>query len=143
MDTRIIACQTMAELTALENMYVLSKGEQRLVCANSKKVEIISRLLECCMENKKYGSAANLSDSWTPEQRQRFMLDCNDDEFLREVMPNEDLYSLTQQWSSEKRESFLLDWNDDEPLLQIWVMERNDRLRTMALRRAQLKTTLL
>ena len=41
MDTKISVCQTIVELNALENMYVLSEAEQRLVYA--KKVEIISR----------------------------------------------------------------------------------------------------
>jgi hypothetical protein len=72
MDTKISDCQTIAELDALESTYVLSEAEQRLVYA--KKVEIISRLL-WGIENEQQGLTANLSDSWTPEQRQRFMFD--------------------------------------------------------------------
>ena len=118
-------------------MYVLSEAEQRLVYA--KKVEIISRLLEWGIENEQQGLTANLSNSWTPEQRQHFMSDWNNDEALQQMMATED---FTQHWSPEERESFLLDWNDDEPLLQM-VVARKDRSRTMALRRARLETVLL
>jgi hypothetical protein len=45
-------------------------------------VEIISRLLEWGIENEQQGLTANLSDSWTPEQRQDFILDWNNDEAL-------------------------------------------------------------
>ena len=90
-------------------MYVLSEAEQRLVYA--KKVEIISRLLEWGIENEQQGLTANLSDSWTPEQRQDFMLDWNNDEALQQMKATED---FTQHWSPEERKSFLLDWNDDE-----------------------------
>jgi hypothetical protein len=119
MDMKISDCQTIAELNALENMYVLSEAEQRLVYA--KKVEIIGRLLEWGIENEQQGLTANLFDSWTSEQRQQFMFDWNDDEPLQQLMATED---FTQHWSPEERESFLLDWNDDEPLLQMGCGEK-------------------
>ena len=119
MDMKISDCQTIAELNALENMYVLSEAEARLVYA--KKVEIIGRLLEWGIENEQQGLTANLFDSWTSEQRQQFMFDWNDDEPLQQLMATED---FTQHWSPEERESFLLDWNDDEPLLQMGCGEK-------------------
>ena len=41
---RILACETIDELTALEGLYVLNGNEQGLVY--ERKVEIVSRLLE-------------------------------------------------------------------------------------------------
>ena len=103
------------------------------MCTRRIKVEIISRLLEWGIENEQQGLTANLSESWTPEQRQRFMFDWNDDEPSQQMMAIED---FTQHWSPEERESFLLDWSDDEPLLQMGRGEKRSR-------RVRLKITLL
>lgn len=118
MDVKISECQTVTELTTLENLYVLNEFEQGLVF--ERKVEIISRLLEWGMENEQMGLAANLTDSWTPGQREKFLLDWNNDEPLVEMLANEDsqLHDLTHQWPTEERERFYRDWQDDEPLLQ-------------------------
>jgi hypothetical protein len=75
---RILACETIDELAALEGLYVLNGNEQGLVY--ERKVEIVSRLLEWGMENEQQGLAANLSDSWTLKQRRSFLMEWNDDE---------------------------------------------------------------
>ena len=58
------------------------------------------------MENEQLGFVANLSDSWTPEQRERFLPDWQNDELLLEI-------DRGQKRSYEEM-------NDvgDEPLLQ-------------------------
>ena len=86
---KIVECQTVDELTSLENLYVLNEYERGLVY--ERKVEIVTRLLECGMENERQGLAANLSDSWTPEQRRNFLAEWNDDEPLRVVLNEESL----------------------------------------------------
>jgi hypothetical protein len=68
---KICKAQTVAELTALESQHTLNEYEQGLMF--ERKVEIISRLLEWGAENERVGLTANLSDSWTSEQRQQFM----------------------------------------------------------------------
>ena len=73
MEAKIAECQTLAELSTLERLYVLSDYEQDLLF--EKKVEIICRTAEWGMKNEQVGLVANLSDSWTPEQRERFLLD--------------------------------------------------------------------
>jgi hypothetical protein len=70
---KICKAQTVADLTALENQHTLNEFEQGLMF--DRKVEIISRFLEWGAENERVGLTANLSDSWTPEQRQQFMMD--------------------------------------------------------------------
>ena len=100
---KIVACETVDELTSLENLYVLNEYERGLVY--ERKVEIITRLLEWGMENERHGLAANLSDSWTPEQRHNFLAEWNVDEPLRLVL-NEELLQQQQQRST------------DEPLMQ-------------------------
>ena len=104
MEAKIAECQTLAELSTLEMLYVLSDYEQDLLF--EKKVEIICRTAEWGMENEQVGLVANLSDSWTPEQRERFLLDWQNDEPLPET-------DRGQKKSYEEM-------NDvgDEPLLQ-------------------------
>ena len=114
---KICKAQTVAELTALENQHTLNEFEQGLMF--DRKVEIISRLLEWGAENERVGLTANLSDYWTPEQRQQFMMDWQDDEPL---LQNERLglaSDLMDSWTLEQRENFMTDWLDDEPLLQV------------------------
>ena len=77
---KIVACETVAELTLLESLYVLNEYEQGLV--HERKVEIVTRLLKWGMENERHGLAANFSDSWTSEQRRNFLDEWNDDEPL-------------------------------------------------------------
>ena len=114
---KISGAQAVAELTALENQHSLNEFEQGLIF--ERKVEIISRLLEWGAENERVGLTANLSDSWTPEQRQQFMMDWQDDEPL---LQNERLglaSDFMDSWTREQRENFMTDWQDDEPLLQV------------------------
>ena len=82
MDLRakILECKTAAELTALENLYVLNEREQEMVF--ERKMEFLCRVVEWRMENERVGLAADLTDTWTPEQRERFLLDWNNDEPL-------------------------------------------------------------
>ena len=91
---KIIACETIDELTLLENLYVLNE------LVYERKVEIVMRLLEWGMENERHGLAANLSDSWTPEQRRNFLDEWNDDEPFRMILNEEAL-----QHSSDKLQS--------------------------------------
>ena len=50
---RILACETIDELTVLEGLYVLNEYEQRLVY--ERRIEIVSRLLEWGTENEQQG----------------------------------------------------------------------------------------
>ena len=95
---RIITCETIDELAALEGLYVLNEHEQGLVY--ERKIEIITRLLEWGMENEQQGLTANLSDSWTPEQRRDFLVEWNDDEPLQVLLNSE---PLVQSGRGEKR----------------------------------------
>ena len=85
---KIMECQTIAELTALENLYVFTEREQEMLF--ERKVEIVRRVAEWRIENKRLGLVADLTDTWTPEQREMFLLDWNNDEPLLEMMANED-----------------------------------------------------
>ena len=91
---KIIACETIDELTLLKSLYVLNDYEQGLVY--ERKVEIVTRL------------AANLSDSWTPEQRRNFLVEWNDDEPFQMILNEEALQHssdgpLVQSGRGEKR----------------------------------------
>ena len=67
-------CQTIAELLVLESQNVLNELEERLVF--ERKMEIFLRRLE----NEQLGIVPDLTDTWTPEQRQRFLYDWQDEE---------------------------------------------------------------
>ena len=83
MDTKIKDCQTIAELTALVRLNTLSEAEQRFVF--EKKMEIFQRIREWRIENERLWLVTDLSDTWTPEQRERFVYDWRNDEPLLQV----------------------------------------------------------
>ena len=106
LTAKIDECQTAAELTALENLYVLTEREQEMVF--ERKLEIVCRVAEWRIENEQLGLAADLTATWTPEQRERFLLDWNNDEPLLEMMANEDFIRALED-----------NIHQDEPLLQV------------------------
>ena len=108
---KIGEAQTVAELTDLERRYNLTDLERDLLF---EKIEIMSHLLRWEMENERYGIAANLTDSWTPEQRQSFMKDWRDDELLLHDDKVELASGLTDTWTPEQRRNFSTDWQNDE-----------------------------
>ena len=84
---KIVNCQTIEELVTLENLYVLNDYEQGLVF--ERKAEITSRLAEWAIENERQGLSADFMNSWTPEQRERFLIDWNDDGPFRQISDEE------------------------------------------------------
>ena len=106
LTAKINECQTAAELTALENLYVLTEREQEMVF--ERKLEIVCRVAEWRIENEQLGLAADLTATWTPEQRERFLLDWNNDEPLLEMMANEDFIRALED-----------NIHQDKPLLQV------------------------
>ena len=60
------------------------------------------------VENERLGLVADLTDTWTPEQREMFLLDWNNDEPLLEMMANEDFIRAFED-----------NIHQDEPLLQV------------------------
>ena len=95
---KIIAFETIDELTLLESLYVLNDYEQGLVY--ERKVEIVTRFLEWGMENEQQGLAANLSDSWTPEQRRSILAEWNDDEPFQMILNEEALQHSSDELQS-------------------------------------------
>ena len=71
MEAKIAECQTLAELSTLESLYVLSDYEQDLLF--EKKVEIICRTAEWRAENQELGISPDISDNWTPALRERLI----------------------------------------------------------------------
>ncbi len=65
MERKIKECQTLAEIEVLE-----------------RKIKILQRVREWRLENKRLGIVSNLTDTWTPEQRDRFLREWRDDEIL-------------------------------------------------------------
>ena len=79
---KIAECQTIAELSTLERLYLLNEVEQRIIF--ERKLEIFRRITEWRVENEQLGLTADFTDTWTPEQRERFMREWqNDDPLLQ------------------------------------------------------------
>ena len=71
---------TIVELNYLQRMHTLTDQEQRLVF--EKQMEIFQRIREWHLENEQLGLAPDLTDTWTPEQRERFLREWNNDEVI-------------------------------------------------------------
>ena len=80
LPANIAECETIAELNALESMYILNDVESELVY--ERRVELITRLCEWRYENEQMGLAMDISYSWTPEQREAFLRDWFDDQVI-------------------------------------------------------------
>ena len=70
METKIKECQTLKELSVSGSQSVLNETEQRLVF--ERQMEIFQRIMEWRLENEQLGLAPDLTDTWTPEQREAF-----------------------------------------------------------------------
>ena len=73
MHKEIINCHTIAELNSLQRMHTLTDQEQQLVF--ERQMEIFQRIREWHIENEQLGLAPDLTDTRTPEQRERFLRD--------------------------------------------------------------------
>ncbi|XP_028415832.1 probable serine/threonine-protein kinase ireA [Dendronephthya gigantea] len=79
--TRIISeCQTIVELSTLLESSSFNEFERQFFL--KRKCEIESRLQEWKRENQQFGLCANITNSWTPEQRQQLLSDWNNDRGL-------------------------------------------------------------
>ena len=87
MEEKINACQTLAELCELERIHSLNEEEQRLVF--ERRLQLFQRIHEWREENKKLGIEPGISDFWTPEQRQRFLNEWNEDSYIIEASRGE------------------------------------------------------
>jgi hypothetical protein len=130
----IVACETVDKLTLLENLYVLNEYEQGLVY--ERKVEIITRLLEWGMENERHGLAANLSDSWKPEQRRHFLAEWNVDEALRLVLNKEALQHSSDEPQSGRGERRSIDEVNEGTSEQV---SENNYFTVMSVKQVQVK----
>ena len=84
---KIAECETIAELNALESMYILNNVESELLY--ERRVELITRWCKWRYENKQMGLAMDISDSWTPEQREAFLREWFDDQVILQANQGE------------------------------------------------------
>ena len=122
METKIKECQTLKELSVLESQSVLNEMEQRLVF--ERQIEIFQRIMQWRLENEQLGLAPDLTDTWTPVQRQRFLQDWQDDEIMlqpvhgqkrtyEEMAADDDGLPITQVGRGQKRSHEEIDDDDD------------------------------
>ena len=86
-EEKINACQTLPDIAEFERTHSLNEEEQRLVF--ERRLQIFLRIHEWREENKKLGLDPTSSDTWTPEQRQRFFVEWNDDSYITEASRGE------------------------------------------------------
>ncbi|CAB3991126.1 DNA polymerase, partial [Paramuricea clavata] len=84
MERKIKECQTIAELLALESQSVFNELEERLVF--EKRMEIFLRIKEWRLENARLGLVPDLTDTWTPEQRESFLRNWQDGELPLQII---------------------------------------------------------
>ena len=87
MEEKINTCQTLTDIAELERMHSLNEEEQRLVF--ERRLQIFLRIYEWREENKRLGLEPAISDSWTPEQRQRFLNEWLDESYITEAICGE------------------------------------------------------
>ena len=73
---------TLAQLLELEKKYSLNEHEKDLMFG--KRIAIISRLIEWGKENEAMGLENSISDSRTPEVREKFIEDWMNDEWMNQ-----------------------------------------------------------
>ena len=71
MEQTISQCQTLDQLQLVEQRYTLNDHETVLLF--ERRCDIIERLLQWGRENEELGLTANVSDNWTPGERERFL----------------------------------------------------------------------
>ena len=123
MNKEIINCHTIAELNSLQRMHTLTDQEQRLVF--ERQMEIFQRIAEWRMENERMGLVPDISDTWTPEQREAFLHDWFDDHVILQANHgekrsheeiNEGASTLQTGRSLKRSYDEMLDGDDDEPV---------------------------
>ena len=82
MEENINACQTLADIAEQKRTHSLNEEQQRLVF--ERRLQIFLRIHQWREENKRLALESAISDSWTPEQRQRFLDEWNDDQSMLE-----------------------------------------------------------
>ena len=104
-------------------MHTLTEQEQRLVF--ERQMEIFQRIAEWRMENERMGLVPDISDTWTPEQREAFLRDWFDDQVILQTNHGEkrsheeinEGASTSQTGRGQKRSyEEMLDGDDDEPV---------------------------
>ena len=70
----------LADIAELERRRSVNEEEKRLVF--ERRLQIFLRIHEWREENKKLGLEPAISDSWSPEHRQRFLDEWNDDQSM-------------------------------------------------------------
>ena len=122
METKIKECQAFKELLVLGSQSVFNEIEQRLVF--ERQIEIFQRIMEWRLKNEQLGLAPNLTDTWTPVQRQRFLQDWQDDEIVlqpvhgqkrtyEEMAADDDGLPITQVGRGQKRSHEEIDDDND------------------------------
>ena len=84
MEEKINECQTLADIAELERTHSLNEEEQRLVF--ERRLQIFTQIQRWRKENKRFGLEPAISDSWTPEHRQRFLNEWLDESYIMEAI---------------------------------------------------------
>ena len=134
METKIRECQTLRELSVLEGQSVLNEMEQRLVF--ERQTEIFQRIMQWRLENEQLRLAPDLTDTWTPEQREAFLRDWFDDQVILQTNHGEkrsheeinEGASTSQTGHGQKRSyDEMLGGDDDDEPVQIGRGQDNER----------------
>ena len=84
MEEAIRECQTLKQLELLGGNYIFTDREREQVF--EKKVVIVQRVVQWRRKNKLLGLTPILTDTWTPDERQRFLAEWGNDDGLQDVL---------------------------------------------------------
>ena len=79
----VMEFETLKQIEEYEAANVLSDEQRRVLF--ERRMQIFLRSHQWREENKQLGLAPDLTDTWTAEQRERFLRDWQDDEVLNQA----------------------------------------------------------
>ena len=83
----VMEFETLKQIEEYEAANVLTDQQRRMLF--ERRMQIFLRIHQWQEENERLGLAPDLTDTWTPEQRERFLRDWQDDEVLNQVSRGE------------------------------------------------------
>ena len=118
MEQTIRQCQTLDDLEWIERQYILDHRERALLF--EQRCDIIERLLRWGRENEELGLSPSLSDNWTPEQREQFLADWQDDAYLAEATSQDPVLD-------EENDASLIDWLNQQSTID-WINQYQEEM---------------
>ena len=111
-------CQTLNDLESIERRYILNDYERGLLF--ERRCDIIERLLRWGRENEEQGLVSSLSDNWTPEEREQFLADWQDDRWLWQHLQKQQEKKGEEGKEEDESSTVLVEWLNQQSTID-WI----------------------